>query len=805
MKSPAILSENRFLGSITSSSIRNLLPKSISAKHKPPPIHNPETKIPRSNDENSIPVDPNQQAVDQFTKDAETLANLEELIEDKKMGQSNFAEDNQSLVNSPLKVEARTVLSRRTNPVPSEITEEDDDPLGGQIRELKDELIRTKSDGYKPDASKSGHFARDSLSQLRVSINKSALMSSPRKDESEGQEMNVDGDDVLELNKHIDKFHGSFDSSVHSSFASASGYNEPGSMSEEDDDDDVFSDDLEMSKHGNHKDADFAVHDNPSQLDNVGFDAAGSGISIRSKLPTCILEEPIFSESPKFKNVQKSVAASTKFSASPRNVSESSNIGNMKANQVSPSMSKKLSGPTDSLAASLQRGLQIIDYHQGSSLSKSSSVSFSFGHMALKPCAEADNLNASVQSFRKDKAPQGGLSSILLCRSCNKKVEKEAEVTEAGSNEKHLKNMCMEQAAKIEELTRLLRKSGDGEDGVEVIKETYETKQVSEEFRKANFDVSEKEALLKEIADLKSKLQPTKSTDNVRSSLLLRSIQMRKSMDVTKIGENSDVLEKEREMWTEMESEWISLTDDLRMDIDNHRSRAENLEIELKQEKLVTEELNDALTRAMLGHSRFIEQYTELQEKYNELGEKHCVMIAGITDVKKAASKAAMNGRHGKRFAKAFSDELSAIRAEKEKERELLKKENKSLRSQVQDTAEAVQAAGELLVRLRESEQALQVSEERYSVVEEEKERLKKQMEQLKSRHKTEIGTMKQYLAESKLPGSALLQPWYKDEEENEIEEVSEEHQTKAVSFDDYDDDQAWRAEFGATYQDHHY
>ncbi|XP_010433461.1 PREDICTED: kinesin-like protein KIN-12F [Camelina sativa] len=795
MKSPAILSENRFLGSITSSSIRNLLPKSISAKQKPP-IQNPETKIPRSNDENSIPVDPNQQAVDQFTKDGESLANVGELVEDKKMGQINLAEDNRSLVNSPLKFEAKSVISRRTNSVPSEITEEDDDPLGDQIRELKEELVRTKSDGYKPDGIKSGHFARDSLSQLRVSINKSLLMSCPRKDESERQEVNVDGDDVLELNKHIDKFHGSFDSSVHSSFGSASCY-EAESMSEEDDDD-VCSQDLEMPKHGNLKDADFADDCDPSQLDNVGFDVAGSGISIRSQLPTHILEEPIFSESPKFKNVQKSVAASTKFSASPRNVSESSNIGNMKANQVSPSMSKKLSGPTDSLAASLQRGLQIIDYHQGSSLSKSSSVSFSFGHMALKPCAEAENLNASVQSFRKDKAP--------VCLSCNKKVEQEAEVTEAGSNEKHLKNMCMEQAAKIEELTRLLRKSGDGEDGIEVIKETYETKQVSEEFGKANFDVSEKEALLKEIADLKSKLQPTKSTDNVRSSLLLRSIQMRKSIDVTKIGENSDILEKEREIWTEMESEWIILTDDLRMDIDNHRSRAESLEIELKQEKLATEELNDALSRAMLGHSRFIEQYTELQEKYNELGEKHSVMMAGITDVKKAASKAAMNGRHGKRFAKAFSAELSAIRAEKEKERELLKKENKSLRNQVQDTAEAVQAAGELLVRLRESEQALQVSEERYSVVEEEKERLKKQMEQLKSRHKTEIGTMKQYLAESKLPGSALLQPWYKDEEkENEIEEVSEQHQTKAVSFDDYDDDQAWRAEFGATYQDHLY
>lgn len=89
MKSPAILSESRFIGSITSSSIRNLLPKSISTKQKP--IQNPENKIPRSNDENAIPVDPNKQANDHpaalhftkqsDTKDGETLANFRELDE----------------------------------------------------------------------------------------------------------------------------------------------------------------------------------------------------------------------------------------------------------------------------------------------------------------------------------------------------------------------------------------------------------------------------------------------------------------------------------------------------------------------------------------------------------------------------------------------------------------------------------------------------------------------------------------------------------------------------------------------------
>uniref|UniRef100_M4FIX4 Suppressor of forked domain-containing protein n=1 Tax=Brassica campestris TaxID=3711 RepID=M4FIX4_BRACM len=172
----------------------------------------------------------------------------------------------------------------------------------------------------------------------------------------------------------------------------------------------------------------------------------------------------------------------------------------------------------------------------------------------------------------------------------------------------------------------------------------------------------------------------------------------------------------------------------------------------------------------MLGHltsyNDFIEQYTELQEKYDELVKRHNVTLAGIVDVKKAAAKAAVKGRHGKSFAKAFSAELTAIRAEKEKEREFLKKENKGLKIQLRDTAEAVQAAGELLIRLREAEQYVQSSEERFSLLEEENAKLKMQMEKLKGKHQTEMSTMKQYLAESKLPGSAL-QPWFTGNEEH--------------------------------------
>lgn len=56
--------------------------------------------------------------------------------------------------------------------------------------------------------------------------------------------------------------------------------------------------------------------------------------------------------------------------------------------------------------------------------------------------------------------------------------------------------------------------------------------------------------------------------------------------------------------------------------------------------------------------------------------------------------------------------------------------------------------------------------QERFSLLEEENAKLKMQMEKLKGKHQTEMSTMKQYLAESKLPGSAL-QPWFTGNEEH--------------------------------------
>lgn len=267
--------------------------------------------------------------------------------------------------------------------------------------------------------------------------------------------------------------------------------------------------------------------------------------------------------------------------------------------------------------------------------------------------------------------------------------------------------------------SQLLTWSGNQNHDLELIKENCEVREIQLDLdhshNNQSFDINEKEALLKEIECLRGKLQlhtdgtTNKSTERIRSSLLAQSIQLRKSGAYT-WGNSEEELEKERQRWTEMESEWICLTDDLRIDLESHRQRAEKVEMELRLEKKCTEELDDALKRAVLGHGRMIEHYADLQEKYNDLVEKHRLVMEGVAEVKRAAAKAGSKG-HGSRFAKCLATELSALRVERDRERKLLKKENNSLRIQLRDTAEAVHAAGELLVRLREAEEAASIAE----------------------------------------------------------------------------------------------
>ncbi|KAL9316712.1 hypothetical protein ACSQ67_017713 [Phaseolus vulgaris] len=723
------------------------------------------------------------------------------------------------------------VKTIRNEPVINEIKEDDVNDLSDQIRQLKEELIRAKAEVRCSDGIKNGYFqgrnVRDSLNQLRVSLNRSILLPRIDKDTNE-EDVNVDEEDIRQLRQQIDELYHSCEGNTKSSISGSEDGVQYYSVAENGDADMTSGDEVEMEEEVCFEETVSKLCPEESEGSTTTLFTSADDFASRSikssfrdsiSVSSCgrspILEEPPLSESPKIRNVQrKSMAYSSSCLGSWNNVAEESE---------------------DILRQSFKEGRRCVcPYDQARFFQqKKYSIDESTATLLCEPCRkrisnqDSTEVQGNVESRTETEAENpDGLTD-------NVSKDSQSTMEKAIAREKELENVCKEQAARIEELNQMVEKlKGEkelqssiivydpernkqtrheennllndedelprGTSIADIVEEKCEIKEVKEEVnRDSSFDAAEKEELLKEIQNLRSKLlicgdaPVRKSTDKLRSSLSLmsRSIQQRKSVVFSQ--ENSgDEVEKERQRWTEMESEWICLTDELRVDLESNRLRAERVEMELSLEKKCTEELDDALKRAVLGHARMVEHYADLQEKYNDLVAKHNAIMEGIAEVKRAAAKAGKKGHA--RFAKSLAAELSALRVEREREAKFLRKQNMNLKIQLKETAEAVHAAGELLVRLREAEHAASIAEESFTKVQQDNEKLKKQMEKMKRKHKMEMITMKQYLAESKLPESAL-QPLFREEDSDVVQNNATSH-----------DDQAWRVEFGAIYQQHY-
>ncbi|KAL8172233.1 hypothetical protein V2J09_024037 [Rumex salicifolius] len=324
------------------------------------------------------------------------------------------------------------------------------------------------------------------------------------------------------------------------------------------------------------------------------------------------------------------------------------------------------------------------------------------------------------------------------------------------------------------------------------------------------FDLGERDVLLEEIQDLRTQLQfyadTPKKTE--RSSCLQLTYPSESSSSLchplTSIPESTESNTEERSeqelinekyeqeinRWTEAESQWISLAEELRAELDTTRSTAETLKKELQSEKNCSDELKEALQLAMEGHARMLEQYAELEERHMQMLARHRNIQDGIEDVKKAAAKAGVRGPES-RFINSLAKEISALKVEKERETRYLRDENKALQSQLRDTAEAVQAAGELLVRLKEAEEAVVAAQKRAADVEEEMEKAHKQMEKLKKRHEKEASACNRIAEEeSHLPNQAALRDSYLKNTQKLEAQV---HYNSA-------DDHSWKDEFKEIY-----
>lgn len=253
----------------------------------------------------------------------------------------------------------------------------------------------------------------------------------------------------------------------------------------------------------------------------------------------------------------------------------------------------------------------------------------------------------------------------------------------------------------------------------EVLGTKIELKRVQDELEHYRnfYDLGEKEVLLEEVQDLRSQLQyyidSSSSSARKQKSFpqLTYSCEPSLAPSLSTVPEPTketaeEKFEQERTRWTEVESGWISLAEELRNELEASRSLAEKQKQELEAEKKCVEELQEAMQMAMEGNARMLEQYADLEEKHIQLLARHRKIQEGIEDVKKAAAKAGVRGAESK-FINVLAAEISALKVAREKERQYLRDENKGLQAQLRDTAEAVQAAGELLVRLKEAEEAV--------------------------------------------------------------------------------------------------
>nr|XP_027117045.1 kinesin-like protein KIN-12B [Coffea arabica] len=514
---------------------------------------------------------------------------------------------------------------------------------------------------------------------------------------------------------------------------------------------------------------------------------------------------------------------------------------------------RRSSKPTQQLAASLQRGLEILDgrHHQSASMRRST-FRFSNRFADVKGLVPTAKVDAGVQTHISETESMQEHSILTLCSKCKRRnpheelkdandssnlqlvpidgsqssdkfktqVPKAVEKVLAGAirREMALEEICAKQNSEIMHLNRLVQQykherecnaiiSQTREDKIfrleslvdgvlpteefmedellslthehKLLKEKYENhpeilrtkielKRTQDELERYRnfFDLGERDVLLEEIQDLRNQLQLYVDTSpklsRKRSPLLQLTYSCQPSLASTlctapesKEESAEERLEQERAQWTEAESKWISLVEELRSELEVSQALLAKEKQELDSEKKCSEELKEAMRMAMEGHARMLEQYAELEEKHMQLLARHRKIQDGIEDVKKAAAKAGIRGAESK-FINALAAEISVLKVERERERRYFWDENRGLQAQLRDTAEAVQAAGELLVRLKDAEEATAVAEKRATEAQQETERAYQKIEKLMRKHEEEIRVFNQLLADSHLPKEAV-------------------------------------------------
>ncbi|KAI3822993.1 hypothetical protein L1987_10596 [Smallanthus sonchifolius] len=668
---------------------------------------------------------------------------------------------------------AQRAKAIKNKAVVNEQMQDDVKSLREVIRQLKDELLRMKSNGNQVDPGagySTGWNARRSLNLLKFSLNHHPMMLSHMDDDDD----NRDNDEEMEIVEEAEQ---------------------------------VI---LAATEACKNMESDATDADNQDilirSLDNKTCDQDSLGKPNETSSPKSLEN----SGTPNLTVVPSEVFPVLKSptpSVSPRVINSGGNSLRNSSTLTSPE--------TNRLVASLMNGLEVIDKHRKSSVLGHSSFKFSYksvacetkpvkkeiGVQTVSPENEFLCSNCKCKSLEEVKEANDDLSLQLIpvdCAPLDDNISKQIVIPKAVEKvlagairrEMALEEFCSRQNAEIMQLNRLVQQYNHERecnsiigqlqedkiarlenlmDGVltaeefvdeelrslankhEILKEKYENhpeilkkgfklKSIQDELERYKnfFDMGERDVLIEEIQDLRSQLQSYIDCSpklTKKESPLLQITNGESTLDIAE-----ERFESERIRFNETESKWNSLVEELKSELEESRLLAEKQRQELDCERKCSEELKEAMQMAMEGHARMLEQYVDLEEKHiNMLINKRKIQDS-IEDVKKAAVKAGVRGAES-RFINALANEISTLKVEREKERRRFRDEIKGLQEQLSDTAEAVQAAGELVVRLKDAEEAVAAAQARAIEAEQETKNVLKQVEKLKKKQKIEAST----------------------------------------------------------------
>ncbi|KAI3926204.1 hypothetical protein MKW98_028340 [Papaver atlanticum] len=442
----------------------------------------------------------------------------------------------------------------------NEVMQDDVNVLREVIRQLKDELLRMKANANPAAAGPNGGYstswsARRSLSILKMSLNQP--MTLPHIDDDSDEEMEIDEEAVERLCNEVENNINEREVASENAEVKALSSDDPISAPVSKQGLDVADVNMEVCplegtteeeavKNGmviydQVKDVKDPIEEQLQEggptcetlVENHSADASvsktsvscspsaalPSNLSVISCEATPVLHSPPLSVSPRVnESSRKSLKTLSMLSASQKDLAEEKNLGledlrrkSVKCKSSCVQTSTNGFTQTEHLAASLHRGLQIIDSHRQSTAFGRSSFRFSYKPAELKPLLlSVDKVDVGVQTVSLESEVPVEDASDFLCSNCKnrtpllelkeetensnmqlvpievshsgektkKLVPKAVERVLAGAirREMALEEFCAKQTAEISQLDRLVQQYKHERECNSIIEQTREDK-----------------------------------------------------------------------------------------------------------------------------------------------------------------------------------------------------------------------------------------------------------------------------------------------------------------------------------------